>query len=46
MGTVTAADDQQQVVTVRIDDDRRHGGDLIRVKLGEVEPVTVACDSR
>ena len=46
MGTVTSADDQQQVVTVRIDNDRGHGGELICVKLGEVEPVTVARASR
>ena len=45
-GTVTAADDLQQVVTVRIDGDRRHGGGLIRLKLAEVEPVTVACGRR
>ena len=45
-GTVASADDQQQVVTVRIDNDRGHGGELICVKLGEVEPVTVARASR
>ena len=44
-GTVTTADDQQDVVTVRIDSDRGHGGDVIRVKLAEVEPVTVARDT-
>ena len=45
-GTVTSADDQQQVVTVRIDSDLRHVGGPIRLKLAEVEPVTVARDSR
>ena len=45
-GTVTSADDQQQVVTVRIDDDRGQGEELIRVKLGEIEPVAVARDGR
>ena len=45
-GTVTAADDQQQVVTVRIDGDRSHGEGLIRLKAGEVEPVVVARASR
>ena len=45
-GTVTSADDQQQVVTVRIDSDLRQGGGPIRPKPGEVEPVTVARDSR
>ena len=45
-GTVTGADDEQQVVTVRIDSDRRHGGGLIRLKLAEVEPVAVARGSR
>ena len=45
-GTVTAADDRQQVVTVRIDSDARHAGGLIRLKVGEVEPVAVARDSR
>ncbi len=45
-GTVTSADDRQQVVTVRIESDLRHGGGPIRLKLAEVEPVTVARDSR
>ncbi len=44
-GTVTSADDRQQVVTVRIDSDPRHGGGPIRLKLAEVEPVGVARDS-
>ena len=43
-GTVTAADEQQHVVTVRIDSDRRHDGGSIRLKRTEVEPVTVARD--
>lgn len=38
-GTVTSTDDQQQVVTVRIDSDLMHGGGPIRLKLAEVEPV-------
>ena len=45
-GTVTSADDRQQVVTVRIDSDLRRGGGPIRLKLAEVEPVSVARDSR
>ena len=45
-GTVTSADDRQQVVTVRIDGDPGPGGRPIRVKLAEVEPVPVARDSR
>lgn len=45
-GTVTSADDRQQVVTVRIDGDPGHRGGPIRVKLAEVEPVPVALDSR
>ena len=45
MGTVTSAEDPQ-VVTVRIDSDRRHDGELVRVKLAEVEPVAVAARSR
>lgn len=45
-GTVTSADDQQQVVTVRIDGDPGHDGGPIRVKLAEVEPVPVARDCR
>ena len=45
-GIVTSADDRQQVVTVRIESDLRHGGGPIRLKLAEVEPVTVARDSR
>ena len=45
-GTVTSAEDRQQVVTVRIDSDLRHGGGPIRLKLAEVEPVSVAHDSR
>ena len=44
-GTVTFADDGQQVVTVRIDSDLRHRRGPIRLKLAEVEPVTVARDS-
>ena len=43
-GTVTVADDQQQVVTVRVDSHRKHGGGLIRLKRAEVEPVAVARD--
>ena len=43
-GTVTVADDLQQVVTVRVDSDRQHGGGLIRLKRAEVEPVAVARD--
>ncbi len=43
-GTVTVADDQQHVVTVRIDSHRKHGGGLIRLKRAEVEPVAVARD--
>ncbi len=46
MGTVTSADDQQQVVTVRIDRDSRHRGGPLRLRLAEVEPVTVARDRR
>ena len=38
-GTVTSADDRQQVVTVRIDSDLRHRRDSIRLKRAEVEPV-------
>ncbi len=45
-GTVTSADDRQQVVNVRIDGDPGHGGGPIRVKLAEVEPVLVARGSR
>ena len=45
-GTVTFADDQEQVVTVRIDSDPRHGGSPIRLKLAEVEPVAAARGSR
>ena len=45
-GAVTSADDRQQVVTVRVDSDPRHGGGPIRLRLAEVEPVTVARDSR
>ncbi len=45
-GTVTSADDQQQVVTVRIDGDPGHGRAPIRLKLAEVEPVPVAHVSR
>lgn len=45
-GTVTSADDRQQVVTVRIDSDLMHRGSPIRLKLAEVEPVPVARDSR
>ena len=45
-GTVTSADDQQQVVTVRVDGDPGHGGGPIRVELVEVEPVPVARDIR
>jgi hypothetical protein len=41
-GTVTSADDQQQVVTVRIDGDPGHGGGPIRLKLAAVEPVPAA----
>ena len=41
-GTVTSADVLQEVVTVRIDSDPMHGGGPIRLKLAEVEPVTVA----
>ena len=41
-GTVTSADDRQQLVTVRIDGDPGHGGGPIRVTLAEVEPVPVA----
>lgn len=41
-GTVTAADDHRQVVTVRMDGDRRRGRGLIRLKRAEVEPVAVA----
>ena len=43
-GTVTVADDRRQLVTVRIDSDRKHGGELIRLKRAEVEPVAVARD--
>lgn len=45
-GTVTGADDRQQVVTVRIDGDRRRDGGLIRLKRAEVEPVAVARGGR
>lgn len=45
-GTVMAADGQQQVITVRVDGDRRPGRGLIRVKLAEVEPVPLARDHR
>lgn len=45
-GTVMAADGQQQVVTVRVDGDRRPGRGLIRVRLAEVEPVAVAREHR
>ena len=41
-GTVTAADDRQQVVTVRIDDDPGHRRGPICLKLAAVEPVPVA----
>ena len=43
---MTFADDQEQVVTVRIDSDPRHGGSPIRLKLAEVEPVAAARGSR
>ena len=45
-GTVTSADDQQQVVTVRIDGDLGQGAGPIRLKLAEVEPVPAARASR
>ena len=45
-GTVTSADDRQQVVTIRIDGDPGQSGDPIRLKLDEVEPVAVAGGSR
>ena len=38
-GTVTSADDRQQVVTVRIDSDLRHRRGPIRLKRAEVERV-------
>ena len=41
-GTVTSADDRQQVVTVRIDGDSGHRGGPIRLELAAVEPVPVA----
>ena len=43
-GTVISAHERQRVVTVRIDGDRRRDGTPIRLKLTEVEPVTVARD--
>ena len=45
-GTVTSADDRQQLVTVRVDGDPGHGGGPIRVTLAEVEPVPAARDCR
>lgn len=41
-GTVTSADDRQQVVTVRIDGDSGHRARPIRLELAAVEPVPVA----